>query len=82
MAIGVVKTCDDELREEVNDVLILRYISHLKMDCLELAVWCECKEFVAMSTVQRVLDKLWKGDGCNSELVSCYALIGKLLIFY
>ena len=48
MAIGVVKTFDDKLREEVNDVLIVRYIEHLKMDCLELAVWCGCKDFVAM----------------------------------
>ena len=65
MAIGVVKIFDEKMREELNDVLIVRYISHLKMDCLDLAVLCDCKEFISMNVVQRVIDNLWNGDKCD-----------------
>ena len=29
------------------------------MDCLELAIECNCKHFVNTSTVQNIMDKLW-----------------------
>ena len=66
MAIGVVKTFNGKMIE-VNDVLIVRYIDHLKMDCLELAVLCDCKEFISMSVVQRALDNLWCGKNCDTS---------------
>lgn len=70
MAIGVVKSFDEKMIEELNDVLIVRYIKHLEMDCLELAVLCDCKEFISMNVVQRILTDLWKGNKCDAnELV-------------
>ncbi len=45
----------------VDDVLIIRYIENLEMDCLELAVHCECKRFVSHPLIQRILDTIWYG---------------------
>jgi hypothetical protein len=32
------------------------------MDCLELAVVCDCKGFVSNEIIQNVLDNLWTGN--------------------
>lgn len=32
------------------------------MDCLELAVYCKCKKFVAQSLVQTILDNIWNNN--------------------
>ncbi len=61
MAIGVLKVYDKNTRENVNDVLVIRYIRHLEMDSLELAVRCKCKRFVSNTTVQSILDNIWEG---------------------
>ena len=70
MAIGVLQTFDKNTRDIINDVLIIRYIPHMKMDVLELAVYCKCEEFVSMPIVQNVIKNIWEGKKFNSnELV-------------
>ena len=83
MAIGVLEFFDKNTTESVDDVLIIRYIKELKLDHLDLAVVCKCKNFVSNSLVQRVLDNLWKRKKCchsfncvfskkpNNEDVNC-----------
>ena len=51
----------EKTRKVVDDVLIIRYIKHLEMDCLELAVHCKCKRFVSNPLIQRILDTIWNG---------------------
>ena len=60
MAIGVLEFYDKNTRENVVDVLVKRYLKDLGMDCLELADLCKCSKFLSNSTVQRVLDYIWK----------------------
>ena len=60
MAIGVLDVYDKNTIENVVNVLVIRYFPELGMDCLELAVLCQCKRFVSNSTVQRILDYAWK----------------------
>ena len=60
MAIGVLDVYDKNTRENVLNVLLIRYFPELRMDCLELAVFCKCQRFVSNSTVQRILDYTWK----------------------
>ena len=67
MAMGVVKAFEERMIEELNDVLIVRYMEHLNMDCLELAVLCGCEEFISMSVVQRVLTSLWHGQKFDTK---------------
>ena len=59
MAIGVLEFYDKSTRENVVEVLMIRYIKKLGMDCLELAVSCKCHTLVANITVQRILDHIW-----------------------
>ena len=61
LAIGVLTVYDRNTRENVNDVLVIRYLKDLEMDILELAVHCKCKRFVSNSTVQCILDNIWQG---------------------
>ena len=60
MAIGLLEVFDKNTRETVLDVLVLRYLKDLGMDCLELAVLCKCQRFVSNASVQRILDHIWK----------------------
>ena len=60
MAIGVLDVYDKNTRESVVDVLVIRYLKELGMDCLELAHLCKCRRFLSNSTVQRVLDYIWQ----------------------
>ena len=61
---------DKNTRENVIDVLVIRYFKEFGMDCLELAVVCECENFLSHSIVQHVLDKIWIGrDDCDLEPV-------------
>ncbi len=71
MAIGTLKVYDKNTRDNVIDVLVIRFIEHFKMDCLELAVDFECKRFVSNTTVQTILDNIWNGKAkdCSIELV-------------
>ena len=78
MAIGIVKIFDENTRDIINDTLIVRYIEPFKMDCLELAVTCDCKKFLSQPTIQKVMDNLWKGTTIDeSELVVFTVLIFK-----
>ena len=61
LAVGVLRIYDKNTRECVNDVLVIRYIRDLEMDSLELAVHCKCDRFVSNSTVQSILDNIWRG---------------------
>ena len=61
---------DKNTRENVSDVLINRYFEEFGLDCLELAVVCECENFLSHSIVQQVLNKIWIGrDDCDLEPV-------------
>ncbi len=62
MAINLIKTFTDNTRECVDDVLVIRYLKHFKMDCLELAIESKCEKFVSNSMVQNILDKIWTGE--------------------
>jgi hypothetical protein len=53
MAIGLLELFDKNTRDTVLDVLVLRYLKDLGMDCLELAVLCKCQRFVSNASVQR-----------------------------
>jgi hypothetical protein len=59
LSIGVLEVFDKNTRENVINVLLIRYFPELGMDCLELAVLCKCQRFVSNTTVQRVLDYIW-----------------------
>jgi hypothetical protein len=59
MAIDLLNIMTRETRENANDVFILRFLKEYQMDCLELAVVCDCKGFVANEIFQKVLDNLW-----------------------
>ena len=75
MAIGVLEFFDKNTRENVIDVLVIRYIKEFGMDCLELAALCKCEKFVSHSTVQRILDHLWQDtrDKENEKVkITCY----------
>jgi hypothetical protein len=39
----------------------------MKRDVLELAVHCECQEFVSMPIVQKVIDHIWNGTKFNQD---------------
>jgi len=52
---------EDHTREEVDDVLISRYIKDYGMDSLQIAVECECEKFVSSPLVQNNLTNLWRG---------------------
>ena len=67
MAIGVLEVFDKSTRDNVQDVLVIRYIESLKMDCLELAVHCDCVNFVSNSIVQRILDNIWEGKEYKTD---------------
>ena len=58
---GVLQTFDRSAREILNDILIIRYFEYLKMDVLELAVYCDCQEFVSLPIVQNVINDIWSG---------------------
>jgi hypothetical protein len=60
MAIGLLEFFDKNTRENVVDVLVIRYLKELAVDCLELAALSKCEKFVSHSTVQRILDHLWE----------------------
>jgi hypothetical protein len=74
MAISLVNYYEQNTRDVINDVLIVRYIPLFQMDCLELAMTCKCKQFLSNSTIQDILDNIWKGQQHkDSELVSFLA---------
>ena len=58
---NVLKKFEENTRENVDDVLINRYIDLFEMDCLQLAVECKCNDFMSTSIVQNFLDNTWKG---------------------
>ena len=61
---------DLKTRDILNDIIVLRYVPHLKLDYLELAVDCHCQKYVSELPVQNVLDDLWTGKKNNEiELV-------------
>ncbi len=50
--------------------LVIRYLKHLEIDCLDLAIACECEKFVSSLTIQNILDKMWIGYDDNETLES------------
>lgn len=54
-----------------DSVLLVRYLKHLKLDCIELAVECGCEKFVSSINIQNVLENIWSGKlGDSNYLVS------------
>ena len=78
MAIGVLEIYDKRTREIIIDVLVIRYLKDLEMDCLALAVLCKCHRFVSNSTVQRILDYIWN-DSRNKKIEIVILLIFKFM---
>ena len=62
MAIDLLNIMTRETRDNANDVFILRFLKEYEMDCLELAVVCDCKGFVSNEIILNVLDNLWTGN--------------------
>lgn len=59
---------DEYTRENVEDVLIRRYIKELGMDVIELAVECKCEKFVSDIIIQNSLDNIWYGRNDNFKI--------------
>jgi hypothetical protein len=62
MAIDLLNIMTRKTRDNANHVFILRFLKEYEMDCLELAVVCDCKGFVANEIFQKTLDNLWTGN--------------------
>ena len=56
--------------ESVDDVLIIRYLKHLNLDCLGLAIECKCEKFVSNSIIQNIIDKIWTNGKTNNVVDS------------
>jgi hypothetical protein len=50
---------DTNTRDSMNSVLMTAKIPFLKTDCLDFAVKCECRRFVALPSIQDVITKMW-----------------------
>jgi hypothetical protein len=74
MAIGLLKVYDLNTRDLIKDVLPVRYIPLFGMDCLQLAMHCQCKRFLSTPIIQNILDDIWKGKRKKST--------GLVLIFW
>jgi hypothetical protein len=78
MAIGLVKVYDKNTRDVINDLLIVRYVPFIGMDCLELSAHCQCTSFLALNVIQHIFNNIWNGQKQDySRLVS-----GFLLLFF
>jgi hypothetical protein len=53
------ETFDKYTRDNVYDVLVLRYLKDFEMDVLELACECKCENFVSNIIIQNILNNLW-----------------------
>ena len=69
MAIGVLQVFDEHTRENVEDVLVRRYIRDIGMDVIELALHCKCERFVSHLVIQKSLDNIWNGKSDSSEII-------------
>ena len=61
MAIGVMNVFDNNTRDSMNGVLMKTEVPFMKHDFLYFAVQCECKNFVALPSIQSVITDLWYG---------------------
>lgn len=60
LAIGVMNVFDANTKDTMNCVIMQNNIPFiLNCDCLNFAVECECKRFVALGSVQNVITELW-----------------------
>jgi hypothetical protein len=59
-------------RDNTDDVFILRFLKEYQMDCLELAVVCDCKRFVSNEIIQNTLNNLWTGNIYSSIIPVSY----------
>lgn len=59
------------LREAVNDVLAIKFRGFIQMDCLQLAAYCDCQNFVAHRISQKALEESW----CGYDLDAAYELV-------
>jgi hypothetical protein len=62
MAIDLLNIMTRKTRDNADDVFILRYLKEYEIDCLELAVVCDCKRFVSNEIIQNILENLWTGN--------------------
>lgn len=63
---------DHERTDKVDDVLLVRYFKHLKMDCLDLSIECKCKAFVSTPIVQKILHNMWLGNKTDNSIIVIY----------
>lgn len=59
LAIGVMNVFDTNTRDSMNGVLMQTEIPYMKTDCLDFAVQCECRRFVALPSIQNVITEMW-----------------------
>ena len=64
LALKVLDTFEEHTRDLVNDVLVIRYLKLVRMDCIQLAYVADCEEFVAHNVVQKALRTIWEGGFC------------------
>ncbi len=78
LAIDLLKVYDKNTRDSINDLLVVRYIPLVDMDCLELASKCQCSSFLATHIVQHILNNIWTGKKHDySRLVRQFYLNNK-----
>jgi hypothetical protein len=63
------ETFDKYTRDNVYDVLVLRYLKDFEMDVLELACECKCENFVSNIIVQNILDNIWSHKNQNDSSI-------------
>ena len=50
---------DKNTKNTMNSVLMQAEVQFLKTNCLDFAVKCECRRFVALPSIQEVITKMW-----------------------
>ena len=53
---------DNNTRDSMNYHLMKSKVPFLNCDLLDFAVQCECRYFIALSSIQNVITELWYGQ--------------------
>ncbi len=59
LAIGVMRIFDNNTKYSINKFLKHTRASFLNLDCLDFAVQCKCKNFLALPNIQSVITERW-----------------------
>ena len=52
---------DESSNNLANGVLLLQNIRYYKLNCLEMASEADCKKFIALPSVQNIINDIWIG---------------------